>query len=410
MNSKQLKLLIIIFVCIGAIGALLVVQNNQSWDQGEQSIGGKVMPDFPMNDVVKVSVENKDGTVTLSKVEDTWRVADRGNYAADFAKIRELLLSVADVKVLRPMQVGESQLGRLELLTPDKGDKSGTLLSFFGENDKVLGTLLLGKQSMRKSESSSFGGGEFPDGRYLMADGDPTRIAQVSETFGSVEVEPKNWLDKAFFKVEKLKSAQVEHPDPLNNWSVSRETETGDMVLAGLEDNQELDSSRSYSLKNILSSPSFNDVAGPDATDEDLGLDTPIKASLETFDGFKYGIQIGKANAEDEYPVRLQVSADIPTERTPGEDEKEEDKSNLDKEFAEKVKTRQEKLAKEQKFQGHTFWVSKWTVDTLLKPRSDYIKKEEEEADAAGAGGAANSILPGAGLDALTNPLNLDPQ
>ena len=45
-----------------------------------------------------------------------------------------------------------------------------------------------------------------------------------------------------------------------------------------------------------------------------------------------------------------------------------------------------------------------------MKPRSDYIKKEEEEADAAGAGGAANSILPGAGLDALTNPLNLNPQ
>jgi hypothetical protein len=177
-----------------------------------------------------------------------------------------------------------------------------------------------------------------------------------------------------------------------------------------LEDNQELDSSRSYSLKNILSSPSFNDVAGPDATDEDLGLDTPIKASLETFDGFKYDVQVGKANAEDEYPVRVQVSADIPTERTPGEDEKEEDKSNLDKEFAENVKIRQEKLAKEQKFQGHTFWVSKWTVDTLLKPRSDYIKKEEEEADAAGAGGDANPILPGAGLDALTNPLNLNPQ
>lgn len=410
MNSKQLKLLVIIFVCIGVIGALLVVQNNKSWDQGEQSIGGKVMPDFPMNDVVKLSVENKDGTVTLSKVEDTWRVTDRGNYAADFAKIRELLLSVADVKVLRPMKVGESQLARLELLSPDKGDKSGTLLSFFGENDKALGTLLLGKQSMRKSESSSFGGGEFPDGRYLMADGDASRIAQVSETFASVEVEPKNWLDKTFFKVEKLKSAQVEHPDPLNNWSVSRETETGDMVLAGLGEGEELDSSRSYSLKNILSSPSFNDVATSDTTDEDLGMDTPIKASLETFDGFKYEVLVGKANAEDEYPVRVQVSAEIPTERTPGEDEKEEDKADLDKEFADTVKSQQEKLNKEQAFQGHTFWVSKWTVDTLLKPRSDYIKKEEDEADSVGAGGAAAPVLPNAGLDALTNPLNLDPQ
>lgn len=410
MNSKQLKLLIIIFVCIGVIGALLVVQNNKSWNQGEQSIGGKVMPDFPMNDIVKVSVENMDGTVNLIKVEDTWRVADRGNYAADFAKIRELLLSVADVKILRPMQVGESQLGRLELLSPDKGEKSGTLLSFFGEGDKALGTLLLGKQSMRKSESSSFGGGEFPDGRYLMADGDTSRIAQVSETFGSVEVEAKNWLDKTFFKVEKLKAANVEHPDPLNNWSVSRETETGDMVLAGLGEEEELDSSRSYSLKNILSSPSFNDVVADDVSDADLGMDTPIKASLETFDGFTYALTVGKANEEDEYPVRVKVSANIPSERTPGDDEKEEDKANLDKEFADNVKTQQDKLANEQKFQDHTFWVSKWTVDALLKPRSDYIKKEEEETNAADTANPGAPILPGAGLDALTNPLNLDVQ
>ena len=53
MNSKQLKLLVIIFVCIGVVGYLLVTQNNKSWSQGEQAIGGKVMPDIPMNDVTQ---------------------------------------------------------------------------------------------------------------------------------------------------------------------------------------------------------------------------------------------------------------------------------------------------------------------------------------------------------------------
>jgi hypothetical protein len=405
MNSKQLKLLVIIFVCIGVIGALLVVRSNKSWSQGAQSIGGKVMPDFPMNDVTQLAIKGNDGELNLVKIEETWRVADRGDYAADFSKIRELLLAVGDAKVLRNMEVGESQLGRLELLTPDKGDESGTLLSFKGEGNKEIGTLLLGKQSMKKSESSSYGGGEFPDGRYLMPDGDGSRISLVSETFSNVETDAKAWLDKVFFKVEKLKSAEVTHIDPLQNWSVSRETEAGDMVLAGLGEEEELDSSRSYSLKNILSSPSFNDIAASDVSDEDLGLDAPIKASLATFDGFNYELLIGKANEEEEYPVRVTVSASITQERVAAEDEKAEDKEKLDTEFAVQVKTLTDKLESEQKFQGHTFMVSKWTIDALTKPRSDYIKAIEEETSEDGIGNAP--ILPDVNLDALTNPLNL---
>ena len=91
MNSKQLKLLVIIFVCIGVVGYLLVTQNNKSWSQGEQAIGGKVMPDFPMNDVTQIAVKSNVGEATLVKVDETWRVSDRANYAADFSKIRELL-------------------------------------------------------------------------------------------------------------------------------------------------------------------------------------------------------------------------------------------------------------------------------------------------------------------------------
>ena len=155
--------------------------------------------------------------------------------AADFAKIRDLLIQIADTKILRPMKVGEkSQLGRLELQVPGEGDKSGTLLTFFAEGETPQAKLLLGKQSMKKSEASSFGGGEFPDGRYIMVDGDMQRISQVSETFSAVTTEPKQWLDKTFFKVEKLQSVSVTHPDVTNNWSVSRESDSGDMVLMAL--------------------------------------------------------------------------------------------------------------------------------------------------------------------------------
>jgi hypothetical protein len=411
MNSKQLIKLLIIFVCIGGIGAFLVTQSNRSWSEGEQGIGGLLMgEDFPLNEISKLVFKSKDGEMSLSKVDDTWRVQDRGNYAADFGKIRELLLSVAETKVLRPMKVGESQLGRLELLAPGEGEKSGTLMSFYGEADKELGSLLLGKQSMRQSESSSFGGGEMPDGRYLMVNGDVGSISQVSEAFTSVEVEPKSWLDKSFFKVEKLKSVSVTHPDPIHSWRVSRESETGEMVLDGLGEKEELDSSRSYSLQNMLSSPSFNDVVDATATADTLGMVAPIKVVMDTFEAFVYDIEIGKPNEEEEYPMKVKVSAVIPEERTPGTDEKDEDKEALDKEFAESVQGKTEKLGSESSFEEHAFWVSKWTVDALIKHRSEYIKAIEEEGDAAPAGDAiiAPPALPGLNLDSLTSPLNLD--
>ncbi len=156
MNNKQLSKLVVAFLAVAVIGWILVQKRNQSWSQGEASIGGQVMPEFPLNEVEKLSIQDANGEVTLLKTEETWKVEQRGSYAADFAKIRDLLIQVSEVKTLRPMQVGESQLGRLELLEPGSGDKAGTLLTFTGKEDKVLGKLLLGKKSMKKSEASSF--------------------------------------------------------------------------------------------------------------------------------------------------------------------------------------------------------------------------------------------------------------
>jgi hypothetical protein len=411
MNNKQLSKLVVAFLAVAVIGWILVQKRNQSWSQGEASIGGQVMPEFPLNEVEKLSIQDANGEVTLLKTEETWKVEQRGSYAADFAKIRDLLIQVSEVKTLRPMQVGESQLGRLELLEPGSGDKAGTLLTFTGKEDKVLGKLLLGKQSMKKSESSSFGGGEFPDGRYLMADGDINRISQVSEAFSSVNTEASQWLDKTFFKVEKLKSISLTHPESTNSWHVTRESDTADMVLVGLAEGEELDSSRSYSLKNVLSSPSFNDVVGPDTNLDDLGLDAPIAAELETFDGFSYAIKLGKPNADEEHPMQVSVSASIAAERVPEENEKEEDKEKLDQEHAERVAELNKKLESEQALDGVVFWVSKWTVDTLLKNRSELLK-QPEDVDASGAESDGLDVpsvdLPG--IDSLTNPLGLGEQ
>ncbi|MBI4327936.1 MAG: hypothetical protein HY674_22120, partial [Chloroflexi bacterium] len=128
------------------------------------------------------------------------------------------------------------------------------------------------------------------------------------------------------------------------------------------------------------SSPSFSDVISPEAKSEETGLDTPLIAQLETFEDFVYTVKIGKKTGDDNYHLKMSVTANIPKERTPGKDEKPEDKEKLDKEFKDKVQRLEEKLKQEKTYEKWTYLVGKWTVDPVLKERKDFLAEKKEEA------------------------------
>ncbi|HCE04981.1 MAG TPA: hypothetical protein DEQ62_01465, partial [Verrucomicrobiales bacterium] len=74
------------------------------------------------------------------------------------------------------------------------------------------------------------------------------------------------------------------------------------------------------------------------------------------------------------------ITANFPEKRTPAENESAEDKKKLDEEWAAAQKALQDKLANEQKFTQHAYRVSSYTVDPILKKRSELIKDEEKGA------------------------------
>lgn len=397
MNSKQFKLLIAAFFVICGIGVVLLTRDRGSWQEAGQEMGAKVFGEFPLNDVSTITITGPTNTVTLAKLgegtEGAWTVSDRQGYPANYGNIKSLLTKVWELKVLRPIKVGASQLGSLELIEPGKGKGAGTLVSFKDKAGKELHTLLLGKQHQRESEASSpFGGGGFPDGRYLMPDGKAESVALVQEPFSSVETQASSWLDREFFKVEKPRSIAV---TTTNSWKVARETETGEWKLDDPKEGETLDSAKTGSFNYALSSPSFEDVV-MDAKPEELGLATPQRVVIETFDGFTYSIDAGRKEGDESYFLKVQVEAALASERTPGADEKPEDKEKLDKEFKEKQDKLKEKLAKEQAFGKWTYKVSNWTLSSVLKDRGDLLKKEEAAAEnPTPVPFAPESVLPG---------------
>src|SRR5208337_1365782 len=103
-------------------------------------------------------------------------------------------------------------------------------------------------------------------------------------------------------------------------------------VLVEPKAGEVLDTNKASSLTSALNFPSFVDVVA-DAAPDKTGLDQPLTVTIETFDHFTYTLKIGHKTLENDYNLNVAVSADIPTARTPGKDEKAEEKAKLDKEF-----------------------------------------------------------------------------
>ena len=77
--------------------------------------------------------------------------------------------------------------------------------------------------------------------------------------------------------------------------------------------------------------------------------------------------------------MTLTVTADIPKARTPGKDEKPEDKTRLDKEFKDKQQKLEDRLAQDKTYEKRIYLVSSWSVDSLLKDRSQLLEEKKEE-------------------------------
>lgn len=413
MNRKQLTTLLIVGVVIGALGLFMKSRQEAGWSSGSSGLMGKeLLGDFDINQVAQIEIIDAENKVLLKKSGETWTVPDRGGYPADFKKLGDFLIKLSELKVTQEPTIGPSQFGRLQLQKPDEADdadQAGTVLSLKDESGKELKSVLIGKEQMRESAGAQFGGpASYPAGRYVMVSDRPDKALVISDPLSDASVDQGDWVNKDFLKVAKLKTVAVNPSGNNPNWVLSRTSDTGKFELeGGVGPDEQVAASKISGYSYLLSSPTFNDIYVAADGAEDL-MASPTVATLETFEGFKYIVKVGAADADGNYPVQLEVSADIPQTREAEEGESEEDKEKKDTEFAEEKARLEEKLAKEKKLEGWTYLVSKYTVDKLLSQRADLIEPKEEEDPSSAS--AASGINPDLGFDpgSIVQDLNLN--
>lgn len=403
MNRNQFTLLLFLLVVLGLAGLMVYNKQNDVATTGDPAIGRKLLGNLPINDVTHIALKQSTNELNLVKKDGLWRVHERNDYPANYSEISDFLIKAQDLKIIQSEKVGPSQLPRLDLV-PGQGTNSALVVDLKDQKDKTLQTLLLGKKHLQKSKGASafgdMGDQGWPDGRYVKVGGSDT-VALISDALTSMEPKPEQWLNKDFFKVEKVRSIAVEGPAITNSWKLARDSETAEWKLADAKPTEHLDTAKTSSLGTALNSPSFNDVLS--ATNGDhLGLDKPTLVNIETFDDFSYQLKVGNKTNES-YPLSMTVSAKLPTERTAGKDEKPEDKTRLDKEFKDKQKKLEDKLAQEKAFEPWVYLVSTWTLDSLLKDRAQLLaeKKEEPKKDEKSTASVTEPLKP---LDSVAKP------
>ncbi len=374
MNKKQFLILVVLVVVLGAWGLSRWRSQSSAFSGGGGVAGQKLLGEFDVNSVAQLAIQRGTNELLLAKKEDTWRVAQRSDYPANFGEISTFLLKLKGLKIVQTEQVGPSLLPRLELAA--SGTNVPTVVEFRDASGKALKTLTLGKTLMDNSQAGAgmdeFGGGGYPKGRYVQVSGMTDSVAVISDALTDVSPDASHWLNKNFIKVEKPKLIAVTFPEATNSWTLTRETEAGEWKLVAAQAEEKLDSGKSVGVTSPFSSPTLNDVALGLAP-EQAGLDKPTVIKISTFDGFDYTVNVG-AKTNENYLLTVAVTGNFPKERPAGADEKPEDKAKADKEFADKLKAQQEKLATEAAFGKWTFQVASWTVEPLLKKRSELLE------------------------------------
>jgi hypothetical protein len=318
--------------------------------------------------VAQIELRDAKTHTTLVRKEKHWVVQEREGYPADFKAISDLIIKLADLKVVQADTVGESLLARVELVQPGKGEGAGTLVDIKDAGGKSLAAIVLGKKILKKDPGNPLPAAQdgVPAGRYVRVLTSDDQIVVVSDPLTNAEAQAGRWLDKDFAKIERIRTLTVSGEG--GQWKITRDVEWGQWQFAG--GGGALDASAAVAAVNALGQLSFNDVA-IGAKPADAGKAVTVTA--ETFDNLVYTLRIAKRDSGDDHLLNVTVAGEPPKAREAEKGEKSEDKERRDKEFAETRKRLELRIARDKARGAWTYVVDAKQVAPLLKSLGDMV-------------------------------------
>lgn len=352
MNARIAGVLVVLLIALGG-GALLVREQQSSpKSAGEGTLGQPLLKGLQASQVAGIAIREPKGAIRIAKKDERWTIAERGGFPADLDKVREFVVKAIGLKVGQMEPVGEKDRARLLL------DAGGTAIEFLGADGKPLARLTAGRKYFKtEPENPEKANG---DGRYVALPGDEKRVLVVADPLVQASTRSADWISKAGFAAEKVKTMEVRAPDGAS-WKIERSGDNADWKLAGARASEKLDITKANSASYSLSLIELADVAPADAKPEETGLDKPTVVTAATFDGLTYTLKVGKLAGENYY-ANVAIAGEPKPEGKDAED---------------RLKKINERLPREKSLAAWTLLIPKSKLDDILRKRAELLAPKE---------------------------------
>ena len=339
MNARVVAILVLLLAVLG--GGALLYQREERARRPENvgTLGRALFKDLKVADIAAIRITEPKETLTIQRKDDRWVIAERADFPADVSKVRDFGLKVIGLKVGQSEPLGEKDRARLNL------DASGTQVAFLGADGKPLGSFTVGRRYFKREVENPEKA--IADGRFVALPGDAGTAYLVGDPLTQATVKTSEWIDRASFQVEKVRTLEVRHPGG-DSWRIERPADNAEWRLVSARAGEKLDISRANAASYSLQLLELADVAPKDA--KDTGLDNPIGVDAATFGGVSYAIKVGRLAGENHY-LSFSASGFKP-----------------DAKDAERVKL----------LSQHVLLVPKSKLEDTLKKRAELLEKKED--------------------------------
>jgi Domain of unknown function (DUF4340) len=334
-NARVAAILVLLLAVLG--GGALLYQHQERGRRPDNvgTLGRTLFKDLKAADIAAIRIVEPKDTLTVLRKDERWVIAERADFPADLAKVREFVLKVIGLKVGQSEPLGEKDRARLSL------DGSGTRVEFKNSENKDLGILIVGKKYFKREVDNPEKA--IADGRFVTLPGEAGTAYLVGDPLAQATVKTSEWIDRSAFRVEKVKTLQVRYPGG-EAWRIERPADNAEWKLAGARPGEKLDISRANAASYSLQLLELADVAPKDV--KDTGLDQPIAVDATTLEGASYNIKVGKLVGDNYYVTFSSSGSNKPDEKVLAE---------------------------------HVLLIPKSKLEDTLKKRSELLEKKDEK-------------------------------
>ncbi|GJM08494.1 MAG: hypothetical protein DHS20C11_07700 [Lysobacteraceae bacterium] len=352
MNSKKLLILAGALAVAAVAVMLLDKQSGPSISEKTALIPGL---ERDINNVAAISVETSDESIRVERTAEGWVVASRDNYPADLSKARELLVKLAEAKLLEAKTSKPENYAQLGVQSVDADDADNLAIALDGVDS---GTIIIGKTATR--------GGP---GTYVR------RSDESQSWLASGRITPPktalDWMQRDVINVASadLSRVEVRPVDGTAYTLIKPSKEAFNFEVEPIPEGRELSApSAGNGVAGILASIRFDDVRG--------AVDGAVAAgSMVFYSHHGMQVQLDISTLDDSKWVAF--SADYIAPEKAGDDDQNVEEVAADEPTEQDVKAEVDRI--NASLAGWYYQLPSYKAGNLLKPLEDLLAPLPEE-------------------------------